>query len=167
MNKQEALKKIEELKKFIEKEDKVDVYDPNWRAEVGEANYAVTISGRIKLNTETGCDICDYNYDTGNHFKTEELAKRIGLKEYEKTKAIMRVKRYIYENFGEFVPDWENSDQKKWHIEYNHGMNGFVSDDDNVYQVMSDIGHFKYFSDTDQVVKACEDDLRIIFDVTK
>jgi len=68
MNKEQALKKIEELKKFIENEEKQERFMP----EVGGNYYGVYADGGI-INTETSFD--KGSYKMGNMFKTKEQAK--------------------------------------------------------------------------------------------
>ena len=165
MNKEEALKKIEELKKFIEKEDKVCVYDLNWRAQPDESYWFVSPLCGVVRHEEWDGDITDmHRYNTGNCFKTKNLAEKIGLKEHKKQEAIMRVKRYIYTEFGEFVPDWEDDNQHKETVMFNAISCKFLVSTWGGYTPACLIACVKK-GNMNKVIEACEDDLKIIFDV--
>ena len=69
MNKIEALKKIEELKKFIENEEK------RFMPEVGEEYYFLNSDGFILTETYAGDYLNEGYYKMGNLFKTKEEAE--------------------------------------------------------------------------------------------
>lgn len=104
-------------------------------------------------------------YVTGNAYRSKKAAK----KEAEKRKAIQRVKEYIAREFGEFEPDWNDENQGKYFPYYGHrdgrrdprfGWHYVV-----ILQYYSPFGYLSTVKDCKQLIKDCEDDLKIIFEV--
>ena len=71
MNKIEALKKIEELKKFIENEEKQERFMPV----IGGKYYYLSLGGDILTETYTDEDFDKNCYVMGNMFRTEKGAE--------------------------------------------------------------------------------------------
>ena len=128
------------------------------KPEKGDEYWSIVSNGIFPQtwdNNET--DIARYNY--GNCFKTEEKAE----KELAKREAIVRVKDYIYENFGEFEPDWENDDEWKLTIHYCYEIMTLEWSLDYSEKHYSSIGYLHTGVDCDQLIEDCKEDLEIIY----
>lgn len=133
-----------------------------WRAEFGK-NYYISDSGDVGVSTEQR-DVADNNrWETGNYYETEEEAERIGLAKQEEDKAIQRVKDYILENFGEWTPDWRDSNQLKFSFYFDHykGRVGYYGNFE--HQNYSPFGYLETGKQAEQVIKDCKEDLEILF----
>lgn len=124
MNKEELLKefndKVEDLRQEllakIEKEEKklFEVELP----EDGEKLYFIrdlygTVSSKI-FNINTMSDI--KRFENGLYFETEEEAEQ-HLKE---RKLLFKLQQWAKEKNEGWEPDWEEDEEKKWYVYYNH-----------------------------------------------
>ncbi len=108
-----------------------------------------------------GGDKFDYFFlSEGNCFKTRQEA------EQHKTylEALQRVRLYIMENHY-FEPDWSNEEQEKWNIEYDHKDKEFFDDCEWKFEKASLLPYLASIEAYNDVIKNCEDDLKIIFNV--
>ena len=129
-----------------------------WKPRGGEKYYLLTYFGSVEhsyFNSEV--DITPLLI--GNVFQTRELAQ----KELDKRLAIQRVKVWIDEELGMFEPDWDNYKEEKVVIAYSCHYNGFEAFcwfDSKQY---SSIGYLRTKEDAEKLIKACEDDLILIY----
>ena len=112
----EILEEIEKLKKE-EKEESKKV-SKVWKPEFDEFYYMVEADGEVLENVWFDEDDGEKNYNMGNCFKTREEAEKV----VEKLKIYTQLKRLAEEINTEPI-DWENENQSKYHIVYNHGTN--------------------------------------------
>lgn len=91
LTKEEALAKIEELKKYVEQEEASDGF------EYGDDYYVITDTGNVLCSTWENDRIDDFRLDSGNAYKTEGLAEAA----LAKQKAINKINKWIRENGAE------------------------------------------------------------------
>lgn len=136
-----------------------------WKTEAGEDCWCLYTDGDLSKDEWQG-DIWHMSaHEQGNIFPTREAAK----KESEKRKAIQRVKEYIAREFGVFEPDWNDENQGKYFPYYGHrdgrrdprfGWHYVV-----ILQYYSPFGYLSTVKDCKQLIKDCEDDLKIIYEI--
>jgi len=110
------LKKLEELEQlFTEMGEEIErlknqpVNKKRWRAEKDEVYYLVTGGGAVTCYHEN-CDRTDnYQYGTGNYFRTEEEAKL----RRDRDLATQRVLDALREAEGDWAADWDDKEQCK------------------------------------------------------
>lgn len=83
-----------------------------WRAKKGKRYWWVQNDGWVADDCEIRADVDDGRYELGNYFKTEEEAEKAT--NWLKTFAILR------DDTKGFKPDWEDSNQNKWYVLYDH-----------------------------------------------
>lgn len=96
----------------------------------------------------------------GNTFLTKESAED----EFKRRAALYRIRKYIYDNYMGFEPDWKNLDQWKYSVNYSHKTHGFWL----TFDTWSNPGKAFYLATEEhanQVIKDCEADLKILFGV--
>ena len=146
---------IEDSKnKELEKEEK----EKRWKPKNDEMfYYAMADRGSSRM-----CLRENYGYqfiEIGNYYRTEgDLEKQTN-----KLKAIERVKDYIDENFGLFLPDWKDSDVEKITILYDPLNDCLEIDALYCCKTFSPIGYLKSEEDYARLVKDCEEDLLLIY----
>ena len=84
-----------------------------WRAGFGDRYWFIS-NGYLGVTEirESGWDIDNARHDIGNYFKTEK----------EANKAVNWLKAFavLRDDAKGFKPDWEDSNQDKWYVLYNH-----------------------------------------------
>lgn len=161
LTKQQALQKIEELKKYIEVEDKKE--SGYWEPEDGEKYYWIDGYGQVECNEWNEWNGWAFGHgllSIGNVFRTEEEAQR----ELDKLKALTKIRKYIAEHDMEFVPDWEDEEQRKLYICYDPVEKCF----DWVWSSRTQyLAPFFFASEkhAEQVIEDCEDELKVLFGV--
>lgn len=158
LTKQQALEKIEELKAFIEQEDSKRVWKPS-----GHEKYFVIAGNGEVCMPSWSADNEDYErWEMGNVYRTREEAKAAVTKQ----KALVRINRYIEEHFGKWEPDWESTDEYKYHITYRHYSKSFTYEYCQTLQFCSLIPFLKEESHAEQLIEDMEGDLRCIFQIS-
>ena len=109
---EEHEKKVAELMATLEEPEY-----KRWRAEKDELYYCICAAGFVTRIGDYRSSSCDYDYDTGNYFKTEKEAKL-----HEKKLIAYQA---IKDDAKGFEPDWSNKDQEKWFGYYNSGLGRF------------------------------------------
>lgn len=103
--------KISKLKGEIEEE-----LSKRFRALKGEEYFVVGMKGDICKVTEENTKFDNYNYETGNYFRSEEEAKQ----KIKHLKIETKLKDLALKlNNGNFV-DWNNTSQTKFSIVYDY-----------------------------------------------
>ena len=149
----------EEDLKELTKEEK-EVPDVLWRAKKCGKYFYIYANGLIGTSEEDGHKQDNGFWELGNYYRTVEEAE----KEIEKRKAIMRIRRYSAEKWGEFVPDWSDHNQVKFYICYNHDQKSFYGDYNCLIQKLSFI-HFEKIGHRDEIIKKFDSDLKLIFNI--
>lgn len=93
-------------------------------------------------------------------FPTEAEA----IKARDKQLAIYRIKEYCNEKRGEFTPDWNNKNQKKYFIFYDHNS---IYNYDIDFRFTSQYCNMFYLAKQEhcgEIIKRFKDDLDILFD---
>lgn len=115
MTKEEALKKIEELKAFIEQEDQT-TNNKRWTPEPGE-NYWLIDDTEVDYSYWNDDGVDSDRLDLGNVFKTKEEAEA----EVKKMKLLNKIKDLT----KGFEPNWRDEDERKYSIVYDYLRNTF------------------------------------------
>jgi hypothetical protein len=162
LTKEQALAKIEELKRHVESLEKKKTV---WDLEQGDGFWYVDDDGCVSLGEwEEGDPIDSFSLSIGDIFLTEKDAEA----ELEYRQAYQRVKEYIHDEGFEFGPDWDEARRKRWDIYYDHWVKEFFEDVDTDYQVQDRKGfYFKSKEDAENVIEHCEDDLKTLWGVEK
>jgi len=135
---------------------------PRWRTEKDGIYWSMFGDGGVRRSTETGDDIDNSRYATGNYFKTGEEAK--AYKEY--LLALQKLKDAIAEVNGDWKPDWESDENAKkgYEIYWN-----FISE---IWKISSAVyspalqvfPHIKSKELAEQIIKDYEKELNIVRD---
>ena len=115
-----------------------------WRAEKGGLYWFV--DGGVADDYEQRVNTDDGRYELGNYFKTEEEAQKAS--DWLKAFAILR------DDTKGFKPDWENDEQTKWCVLYDHGR-GRLREDWHVY-LQEGVIYFATRDDALESIKAHE-----------
>jgi len=132
-----------------------------WEPKIGEYSFSYFTDGSVHSTKNEGSKADENIIKYGNCFRTEELVE----KHLEYIKALTRVRKYIAENGLYWEPDWSNRDQIKYFLMFDFRSNTFESDWAHNLKRFSPIDYFKSIEDAKKVIKACNADLRIIWDV--
>jgi len=148
---------IKALKEAFKEEKPVESLKPK----MGEKYFLLGSGGVYGTCRWDSDDAYIYAYSQGNVFLSKEAVE----KERDKRTAIMRVREYIANNFGVFEPDWEDQNQRKYTYFYDHDCVAFDCDYAWADQEYSPFGYLRTYEDAQQLIKDCETDLKIIFEV--
>lgn len=132
-----------------------------WEPKEGEEYFFYYGDGSVCSAKNQGYKTDENFIQISNCFRTKELAE----KHVEYLKALTRVRKYIAENGLYWEPDWSNRDQIKYFLMFDFRSNTFESDWAHNLKRFSPIDYFKSIEDAKKVIKACNADLRIIWDV--
>lgn len=88
-----------------------------WRAEQHGRYYFIGGGGAVYDDQELYHPVDNNHYSIGNYFKTDEDAQKAS--DWLKAFAILR------DDTKGFKPDWEDSSQLRWGVEYNYDTNRF------------------------------------------
>ena len=145
-----------ELKKVKKKEKKKE-WRNDWEAGYWFFDRYVIACKASDLSPE----IAQQDHKNGNRFETKEAIE----KELEKRRAIVTIKDYISDTWGEFIPDWRNADRTKYYVRYDARFVHFVTDYYYTTIVYSPIGHLECNSHPKEIIKKFEEELKLIFEV--
>src|SRR5574344_566352 len=112
---------LSELKAEIEKKEneiKAEKIDKAWKPKEGDTYYYLYSDGDIAIVKWNDNTMDNSRYNIGNCFKTEELAT----KERDKRILLTELERWALEHNEEEI-DWNNRNQYKSSIYYNHKEN--------------------------------------------
>lgn len=133
----------------------------SFKPEYGEKYYFLTSNREIDDCVWENDTFDNYSYYSGNCFKTQEEA----IKQQEKKNALMRVRKYIINNFGLFEPDWDDDEQGKYNIFYDYIGKEFLVNDACTLRYLEIIPFLETKEQTRQVIDNFKQDLKIIFDI--
>lgn len=112
----------------------------------------------------------DTNGDILNDDKVEEKYKPFCypteadcIKARDKILALYRIKDYAEEQWGEFIPDWNNHKQRKYFIYYDHVDNKYSIMDYAISQ-FANIFYIEKKEHCEKIIENFKDDLDILFD---
>lgn len=87
------------------------------------------------------------------------------IKARDKMLALYRIKEYAEEKWGEFIPDWDNHDQHKYFIYYDHQWNRYVSEYNYYINTLLSL-YLARLEHCEEIIKKFKDDLDILFDIS-
>lgn len=117
-----------------------------WRAKEDGQYWYVEEDGGVANDYDDKVGTDDRRYELGNYFKTEEEAQKAS--DWLKASAILRG------DTKGFKPDWEDENQKKWLVTYNH-EDGTVSPN-YCYNTQESVLYFANKDDAEESIKAHE-----------
>lgn len=91
-----------------------------WRADRFDWYWYVGACGAVSNDRDSGVSIDDMRYELGNYFKTEEEAQKAA--EWLKAFTTLR------DDTKGFKPDWDDPEQDKWSVYYDHASRSLWSD---------------------------------------
>ena len=136
-------------------------YKPNWRAKRGGKYFFQTSEGGILPAIDERTSLDESRWKLGNYSKYELVIDD----NIEKQEAIMRVKRYCWDEFGPFEPNWDDEKEEKWFPVWDHMNQKFGGTVTYSYVYPLDVDYLCSNQHVDQLIKDCEDDLKIIFNI--
>lgn len=83
-----------------------------WRAELHEAYYIIHDDGVVFVRVEDNRDVDNDRCSIGNYFKTREEA--------QKASDWLKAFTTLRDDTKGFKPNWEDCDQEKWSVVYDH-----------------------------------------------
>lgn len=112
----------------------------------------------------------DTNGDIINDDKVEEIEKPFcypteekAIKERDKQLALYRIKEYCNDKRGEFVPDWNDHKQYKYHITYDNEDHKYTYDSYCYTQNLISL-YLEEVKHCNEIIEKFKDDLDILFD---
>lgn len=133
-----------------------------WRAEKGAEYFVFDENCLICMVRDYGNWFDDRRWSLGNYYRTREEAQIV----LDKRLALQRIKDYCLDNFGEFVPDWENPNESKFFIQYLYSSKKLGVNVDWADKSLGGI----YLSSNKrarQLIRDMKDDLLIVFGIQK
>ena len=124
--------------------------------------YWLSADGFVVTRKTGYIDKFESELKQGNIFRTKEKA----IHERDKRKAIFKIKKYIYDNFGYDPTDWVDGDDKyilMWHD--NGWKKKFEIESFYNWKPCSPIGYLKTEDQAQEIIDNFEDELKIIFDI--
>ena len=85
------------------------------------------------------------------------------IKARDKQLALYRIKTYAEENRGEFITDWNNDRQTKYHIAYNNRKKEYWVDSNDYVQKFN-LFYLAKQEHCNEIIEKFKDDLDILFD---
>lgn len=128
-----------------------------WKPENHNTRHYCLYDGYIANSNNTA--ISDYKY--WNAFETQELAQ----KELDKIKAIVKIMEYISDNFWIFEPNWNNKNQRKYRLYYNHDNKSFGYEILHYCHWYSPIWYFSCSEHANYIIKKFDKELKLIYDI--
>ena len=146
---EEATEVTEEVIEVTEKKPYEISYPNN-----GEQIYYISYhSGQVKeWDFDISYEADKYLYDIGLYFDTKEEAEQF-IKEQT---LIKKIKCWVKEQQGDWKPDWEDTNQKKYYIAYDFELETVHVIHNKYYTVFSKLPYFK----SKEIAKACIDEFR-------
>lgn len=95
-----------------------------------------------------------------NVYLTEEACN----KQIAKNNALNKIKTYILDNFGEWEPDWSDTEQQKWYIYYDYLNKRFYAIGTWFGKSICLIPYLKSLEQASQLIKDCEKELKTLFE---
>lgn len=134
-----------------------EVKETGWKPEKGDEYWTIYNNGNIDKSTWNDDCTDKERYKMGNCHRTEEDAK------HAKKVQIAQIK---IERSSDFVPDWNNINQPKWHVVYDYYEKCLRVD---VYYVVNQgaIVSYKTAEDAEQAIKDLEPEYLLHFGVEK
>ena len=148
---------LSELKVEIEKKEneiKDEKIEKVWKPKRNEKYYTLYSSGAIFTEIWTDSSNDNNRYNLGHCFKTEGEV----IKEINKRILLVELERWALENNEEGI-DWNNNDQAKYYIYYNHEQNEL----DSYYVIRNQESQLPYFASkelAEQAIKIFGDRLK-------
>lgn len=144
---------VKELKRQLDGKEK-----SIWELETGDIHFWLENGYKIRKDM-WGEDVYDTSYrNSGNIFLTQASAE----KELSIRKAIVRVKKWVWQNDAEIECNINN---RVWVMYWDFEDNKFVPLPDKRIKSYTTFGYIKSEELCDKLIKECEAELRIIFDV--
>lgn len=150
----ELAKVLGDIKTHNEEEDTWEMECPY---EHGDTHYCIQPNGAVFADCWEGIESDNRYFSQGNVFPTEEAAEL----EAERRNLLTRFRAFRNECNGDWKPDWDNHNSKKWCITKNeegmyamwtNGLNGF-----------SYFGCFKNQADCERAIELFGDEIKALF----
>ena len=132
-----------------------EIKETDWKPKIGDTYWLIATDGMILRSKCDNFNIDNTRYEIGNYYRTKEDC------EHAKKVQIARTKIRRSSNFK---PDWNDVDQIKWHVVYDH-VNCCL--DIRVSYMVSEgaIVYYETREDTRQAIKDLEPDYLLHFGV--
>lgn len=129
---------------------------------VGEEYWVIDELSIFIEFTNTKEDYDEINIKSGNCFATEQDAQD----ELNRRQAIVRIWNNYDDKYAWEI-DWDNSDQVKYGIDYEHSRKKLSGNYFSEYQFNTELPYFKSAEDRNQFVEDNEKDLLTVFNIKK
>lgn len=129
---------------------------------VGEKYWVIDELSIFIEFTNTKEDYDEINIKSGNCFATEQDAQD----ELNRRQALVRIWNNYDDKYAWEI-DWDNSDQVKYGIDYEHSRKKLSGNYFSEYQFNTELPYFKSAEDRNQFVEDNEKDLLTVFNIKK
>jgi len=128
--------------------------------QISDEYWLIDSNGRLVREKWDAFETDQRRESIGNIYRTEAEALAV----VEKRKAQARIDAVIREKGLEFVPDWGNHIQSKFHISYDHARKMLCVGSYTYYQQGANL-FAATKADANAIIAACEADLKIVLGV--
>jgi len=152
------MKTLQELEAQIKNlQEEIEKMKGNKLPENGIEFFNIGQDGKKACYKWAGDNVDLYLFYTGNFYLTEQEAE----KAEQKAQALMRIKKFIFENNISQEVDWSNYDTEKYFIVYDHKYKEIQHRAISYSTHFDKIGYFNSQEDVEKVIENCKEDLEI------
>ena len=153
INSEEQTEEVQEVQEAQEVTEEKKPYEISYPKDGEELYYIDDYTGELNERTFYTWDDDDKrSYEIGLLFDTKEEAEQF-IKEQT---LIKKIKCYTKEQQGDWEPNWEDTNQKKYYIAYDFELETVHVIHNKYYTVFSKLPYFK----SKEIAKACIDEFR-------
>lgn len=131
------------------------IKETGWKPKTGDTYRYINSDGIILLSRWSNDDLDNARYEIGNCYRTDketEYAKRV------------QIARTIIKRSSDFKPDWNDDNQEKWYVTYDHSEECLCAERCFVLNNGA-IVYYKTIEGTEQVMEDLEPDYLLHFGV--
>lgn len=152
----EIAQKVKELLDDLETLEKEKIVTFEYPFEDKEEYFCLHIDGEIIQNLWSGGPFDEGVYKQGHVFKNRQEAR----KERDKRELLMRFKQFRDKCNGDWKPDWEEKNEDKFFIFFNHESSELISNWCSYSQPFSSFGFFKNIEDSNRAIELFGDEIK-------
>ena len=152
----EIAQKVKELLDDLETLEQEEIVTFEYPFEDKEEYFCLHIDGEIIQNLWSGGPFDEGVYKQGHVFKNREEAR----KERDKREILMRFNQFRDKCNGDWKPDWEEKNEDKFFILFNHESSELKSNWCSYSQPFSSFGFFKNIEDANRAIELFGDEIK-------
>ena len=132
-----------------------EIKETVWKPKTGDTYRYINSDGIILLSRWSNDDLDNARYEIGNCYRTD--------KEAEHAQRV-QIARTIIKQSSDFKPDWDDDNQEKWYVAYDHSEKCLCAERCFVLNNGA-IVYYKTIEDTEQAIEDLEPDYLLHFGV--